>query len=134
MYRLAVVGSRGFRPLHQVDHFLEALAQRARTLEICIVSGGARGVDRRAVRTARYLGFKTDELLADWEHYGIRAGLLRNTDIVECCDGLVAFWDSVSRGTQDVVSKARKAGKLLKVVEGMPPLRSVRSGRRVRGL
>lgn len=40
----------------------------------------------------------------------------RNGLIVELADHVVAFWDGTSRGTQDSISKARRAGKLAKLV------------------
>ena len=51
----------------------------------------------------------------DWETHGRKAGPLRNSKIVEDSDKVVAFWDGHSRGTQDTINKARRAGKLLAI-------------------
>ena len=50
-----------------------------------------------------------------WEEYGRKAGMMRNSQIVEKADLVVAFWDGESRGTADTIEKAQLAGKDLKV-------------------
>jgi hypothetical protein len=42
---------------------------------------------------------------------------MRNTQIVEHSDIVVAFWDRKSRGTVDTMEKAKKAGKRLIVID-----------------
>jgi len=69
------------------------------------------------VDEARAQGIVTLVIPANWEKYGLRAGFLRNTEIVAEADEVVAFWDGESKGTQDTIKKAKEAGKL-KVVFG----------------
>lgn len=96
--RLAVVGTRTY------DRFdiLSAYLDRARSLykELVIVSGGAAGADRLAAEYARRHGLELIQFRADWAAHGRRAGALRNRQIVESADALVAFWDESSPGTR----------------------------------
>jgi hypothetical protein len=108
--RVAVVGSRGFRELAAVDEFISKLPESA-----TVVSGGAGGVDTRAVRAARSRGLTTVEFRADWNKHGKAAGMIRNGEIVNAADYVVAFWDASSNGTKDTMRKTLKAGKPLAV-------------------
>jgi hypothetical protein len=83
---------------------------------ILIVSGGARGADSLAERYARECGFYFTAIPAMWDLYGKRAGIMRNSEIVESADLVVAFWDGESKGTADTIEKAQLVGKDLRVI------------------
>ena len=112
--KLAIVGSREFPDLDLVWVFVERVAQ-ARP-DTIIVSGGARGVDTVAAAAARMAGLVVEELVPDWATHGILAGFERNSRIVESCDRVAAFWDGVSNGTRDTITKAEAAGKKCQVI------------------
>lgn len=112
--RLAVVGTRTFTDYPVLCKALDAV--RTKHAVEKIVSGGARGADRLAERYAKENGIPMQIKVPDWKTHGKRAGLLRNTDIVNACDVLCAFWDGKSRGTQDSIDKAKKAGKVVIVI------------------
>lgn len=112
--RVAVVGSRNFPRPDLVREFIQKLA--ARDPQVIIVSGGAKGVDSWAAVAAQEAGLGVVVYPADWATHGKTAGFLRNTTIVENSDRCVAFWDGRSHGTQDTVSKFKKAGKPVQVV------------------
>jgi len=103
--KLAVVGSREWPQAWRIEEYLKGWRGHE------IVSGGARGVDGIAIRAAKRYGIDTKVFPADWETHGKRAGFLRNQQIVDYCDELVAFWDGESRGTADSIAKAKAAGK-----------------------
>lgn len=108
--RIAIVGSREFRSLELVDAFVATLAPGD-----IVVTGGARGVDRRAERAAKARGLKVEIFLPDWDGYGKQAGLRRNALMVSVADHVVAFWDGRSRGTKFSMDLASKAGKFDKL-------------------
>ena len=111
--KLAIVGSRDFLDYPWMEH---CLLQTFRVEDIeTIVSGGARGADSLAERFAARQGLPIVVIPAEWNKYGRRAGPLRNTEIVNSVDALAAFWDGVSRGTRDVIGKARAAGRFVTV-------------------
>ena len=103
--KLAVVGSRTFSDFKYLKKILE--------FHTCtqIISGGARGADLLAQQYAAEKGIAYKEFLPDWEHEGKKAGMLRNIQIVDACDEVVAFWDGTSKGTANTIKLAEKAGK-----------------------
>lgn len=107
--RLAVVGSRDYPRLDLVDAFVGRLK-----LDTVVVSGGARGVDRRAEWAAKRRGMAVSIFEADWSR-GKMAGLERNARIVFSASGLVAFHDGCSRGTAHAVDLAARTGLWLRV-------------------
>lgn len=123
---VAVVGSRDVAPeaAELVRDFIASLPADA-----VIVSGGAGGVDSLAAESAHARGLRVVVYPADWKKHGRRAGLIRNTQIVEDCTELVAFWNGVSRGTMDSVRKARERGIPVRVVRVGRPLAPAASPR-----
>lgn len=104
MSRVAVIGSRTFK---DYEYMCETLDK----LKICqIISGGAQGADQLAERYARQHHIDLKVWRPDWS-IGRHAGLLRNTDIINDAEIVVAFWDGSSRGTKDSIEKAKNAGK-----------------------
>jgi len=117
---VAVVGSRDYPDREAVGRYMGEIALTA--WDSVIVSGGAKGPDSWAVADAEELGLHAEVFLADWPTHGKAAGFMRNTQIVERCDRVVAFWDGKSRGTLDTIQKAVKAGKPVLIL-GAPPTR-----------
>ncbi len=79
-----------------------------------VVSGGARGPDRVAERTARRLGYPEARIhLPNWKLHGRAAGMIRNKTIVDDSDGLILFWDGKSSGTKGTIELTRRAEKPL---------------------
>jgi len=111
--KIAVVGSRQCTAKDSVEYLIGSLA--AKDPDTIIVSGGARGVDSWAAQATKRAGLRVEVYLADWDTHGKAAGFIRNATIVEESDKVVAFWDGVSRGTNDTIKKARSVGKLARV-------------------
>jgi hypothetical protein len=107
--KLAVVGSRTWCMSMTVSRVLDGLYPSE------VVSGGALGVDSYAEAWAHLHLVPCKVFRPDWPKYGRRAGALRNQQIVDYCDKLIAFWDGKSKGTKISISLAKTAGKLLQV-------------------
>jgi hypothetical protein len=107
---VGIVGSRDFAPLSLVAAVVNRLPD-----DTVIVSGGAQGVDHAAEVYAKGR-LRCIVFPADWRKHGRAAGFLRNTDIVNSSQYVIAFWDGVSHGTADSIRKAVKSGKPLTVV------------------
>ena len=63
----------------------------------------------------KYIGFP-----ADWNKFGKSAGFIRNQQIVDNSDIIIAFQLNKSKGTQDTINKAKLQNKkviLIKVEE-----------------
>jgi hypothetical protein len=110
--KIAIVGSRDFPRLDLVERYIQNLPS-----DTIIISGGARGVDFAAEQAARERGMRVRIFRADWNKHGKSAGMIRNHDIVNAADKVVAFWDKVSPGTKRTIELAQKAGKGLEVIE-----------------
>jgi hypothetical protein len=104
--RLAIVGSREWKRLDWIDAFVDYLASGT-----VVITGGARGVDKTAEKSALAKGLEVRVFPADWDKYGKGAGFIRNQQIVDACDAVVAFWDGESNGTKDTLKKASAAKK-----------------------
>ena len=110
--KLAIVGCRDY--VNQLE-FYNALQKFLKKKEFpdFIISGGARGTDEMARIWAREMVINYTEYPAKWEEYGKVAGCLRNEEIVEACDHLIAFWDHKSKGTEHSIKIAKEDKKLV---------------------
>lgn len=97
----------------QLDHMRFYLAED--NSEITIISGGAEGPDSWAAEWADSGKYNLKVFYADWKTHGKAAGPIRNTQIVEAADRLIAFWDGKSRGTLDSITKAQNKGIVVEV-------------------
>jgi predicted Rossmann fold nucleotide-binding protein DprA/Smf involved in DNA uptake len=108
--KLAVVGSRTITDYQVVR---EILGNYAITQ---IVSGGATGIDSLAEQFSASIHLTAPKIfLPDWKQYGKSAGFIRNKDIVDYADAVVAIWDGISKGTKHSVDYAKKQGKQVDV-------------------
>lgn len=81
-----------------------------------IVSGGARGVDTCAANYARDMGLRLTVFRPDYDRYGRSAPLVRNREIVDYADTVIAFWDGASRGTYFVINYCKKTNTPCRVI------------------
>jgi hypothetical protein len=105
-FAVAVVGSRDFGKMNQIQGFLDQMLKLRP--DLTIVSGGADGVDRVAEEWARAKGVPCQVFQADWEADPRGAGIKRNALIVEASQSMIAFWDGESTGTQDSICRGMK--------------------------
>jgi hypothetical protein len=108
--KVAVIGSRTFDNYEEVKRTLSAIDI---TL---LVSGGAKGADTLGEQYAKENNIPTKIFLPDWEKHGKAAGFIRNTDIINEAELVVAFWDNYSKGTLDALTKAEKLNKKIIIV------------------
>ena len=111
--RYAIVGSREFAHIDLVRKFIKALPKGS-----IVISGGARGVDKAAVKIAQEEGLETEEYPADWDRHGRAAGYIRNQTIIDRADFVAAFWDGASKGTKHSIDLAMKVGKPITIFRG----------------
>lgn len=81
-----------------------------------VVSGTARGADEFGENWAREHSININKFPADWEKFGKRAGPLRNKEMAENAEGLIAVWDGQSRGTFSMIDLAKKRGLRISVL------------------
>jgi hypothetical protein len=110
--RVSITGSRGLTITHaDIQAHLPADTTT-------IVSGGAPGVDSVAASYARSQGLTLSVIRPDYSGSGYvrQAPLDRNQFIIDQADFCLIFWDGVSHGTRDTLSRATKAGKHGKLI------------------
>ena len=105
--KIAIVGSRGIM-IENIDTYIPVCEE--------IISGGAIGVDTCAAEYALKNNIRLTEILPKYELYGRAAPIIRNQDIVDRADEVIAFWDGESRGTLSVIKYAQKIKKPCKIV------------------
>ncbi len=105
--KIAVVGSRGIT-VQDIGKYLCKVDE--------IVSGGAVGVDACAAEYARGNGIKLTEFLPRYDLYGRAAPILRNRQIVDYADKVIAFWDGRSKGTLSVIKYAQSINKECEII------------------
>lgn len=75
-----------------------------------VVSGCARGVDKLGEFFSQDNSLPLEKYPADWSTYGKRAGYIRNTEMADNAEALLAIWDGESRGTKHMIDIAREKG------------------------
>lgn len=73
-----------------------------------IISGTARGADRLGERYAQEFEIPLKKFPANWERYGKAAGRIRNAEMADYAEALIALWDGISPGTGNMIDVARK--------------------------
>lgn len=75
-----------------------------------VISGNARGVDQLGELYAEKYNLPLHKYPADWKTYGKSAGMIRNKEMLQTAEALIAIWDGNSRGTKNMIEIAKKAG------------------------
>lgn len=107
----AIVGSRNMTDYSKVKIILDKYEDIT-----CIISGGANGADRLADYYAQEKKIPFEAILPDWKKYGKSAGAIRNKQIVDKSERVIAFWDGVSKGTKITIDMAKKSNKIVDVI------------------
>jgi hypothetical protein len=86
-----------------------------------VIEGDANGADKLAGRLALYYGIPLAVFPAPWEYHGRAAGPIRNGWMLKygSPDKVIAFHPDIanSKGTLDMVKRAKKAGIPVEVIE-----------------
>ncbi len=106
--RTIIAGGRGVTDPKLLEAALANIAWTPTT----VICGGAKGADELGRQWGKLNNVPVEEFLASWDVYGRKAGFIRNAQMAENADCLVALWDGESRGTANMITVA-KARKLL---------------------
>lgn len=111
--KLIIAGSRGiYIDYEEMENFLPD-----DWTDLEIVSGAAQGPDTIAINMAKVNELPIHIFPAEWEKFGKKAGILRNIEMGNFADGLLAFWDGESRGTKHMIDYMTSLGKPVKVIK-----------------
>ncbi len=116
-YRVIIAGCRDFDDYALLkERCNDYLCEKMETHNVIIVSGHASGADALGERFAEEHGLQCEIHPADWGKYGRSAGPIRNAEMAEVSDALIAFWDGQNPGTRSMIELAKKKGLRLTVV------------------
>lgn len=122
--KLAIIGSRTIKDEQIVwnaiynfirDHVFEGTA-------VTLISGGADGVDSFARSYAKkwcldHVEFIPYFKLDDNASYSARHFFIRNKQIIDNADKVLAIWNGHSTGTKHAIKYAQKTGKPIMVIK-----------------
>lgn len=103
--KVAIIGSRGIKEFNLKPYIPWEITE--------IISGGATGVDTWAKQYSKSHNLKLTEFFPDYDTHGKNAPLIRNIQIVNYADAVIAFWDGKSKGTKFVIDYCRRINKEL---------------------
>ena len=113
-FRVVVAGSRDFNDYDRLSTELDKLL--ADKTNVTIISGTANGADKMGEQYAQEHGLKIESFPAEWDKYSKSAGPIRNMQMVQTADAVIAFWDNQSPGTRHIIDYARKSDVPCKVI------------------
>jgi hypothetical protein len=118
-YRLLVSGSRDWQDRRTIAL---ALNQQhiawGRPTDAVLVVGDATGADAIAAELWEKAGLVVERHVADWDQHGKRAGMIRNSEMVNTgVDACLGFSLNNSPGTHHCTTLSRKAGITTEVFE-----------------
>lgn len=82
-----------------------------------VVSGCARGVDRLGEQWAQMRSIPIKRFPANWDRDGRSAGPIRNRQMANYAEALVAIWDGESKGTKNMIEEAERRGLVVFVLQ-----------------
>ncbi len=82
-----------------------------------VVCGMADGADTLGMLWANFMDIPVKKFPADWGKYGNSAGPIRNKEMANYADALIAFWNRKSKGTLDMINKGRDKKIIVVIVE-----------------
>ena len=115
--KIVICGSRTFNNYEQFCSEMKDILDLRNKDTVILISGGAKGADTLARNYAEENGYKFEEYLADWDNLGKKAGYIRNVQMLEVADSVVAFWDGKSRGTAHMVKESLRRNIPLVVID-----------------
>lgn len=99
----------GCRDFNDYAHVCQAIKESEFDITE-LVSGGASGVDRLGERYAKEIKIPLKLFPADWTKHGKKAGPIRNAEMANYSDALIAVWDGCSKGTGNMIDQAKQKG------------------------
>jgi len=87
-----------------------------------VTSGGCRGVDRVGEQWASKNKIPVEVITANWDTFGKAAGYIRNEEMAQRSEALIAIWKidkdgNGSKGTRNMISIAKRHGLKVYVLE-----------------
>lgn len=119
-FRVIIAGGRDFNDYELLKKEVDFILSKQTEIEV--VSGrcdrgvhtfttkdGVKvyGADGLGERYSQEKGYKVIPFPANWREYGPIGGPIRNKQMAQSAEGLIIFWDGVSRGSRNMVNEAK---------------------------
>lgn len=116
-FKVIIAGSRGFSNYKLLKETCDKyLREKKKTHNVIVISGHARGADILGEKYASDEDLDLEIYPADWKKYGKSAGFMRNEQMANIADAVIAFWNGESHGTKHMIDIAEEKGLNVKVV------------------
>lgn len=110
--KLIIAGTRTFSDYELLKSSVQELQ-----IEITkIISGHAEGADLLGEQYAHENGIGVIQFPAKWREYGKSAGPIRNKEMANDADILIAFWDGESPGTKNMIDTMERLKKPVHII------------------
>ena len=109
-----IAGGRNFRDFPLLWDTCEKII--INDIDVEIVSGTANGADKLGEHYARLKDYPVKQFPADWS-LGKQGGYIRNAEMADYADVLIAYWDGESRGTSHMINLAKDKGLTVHVIQ-----------------
>lgn len=104
--RVIIAGGREFQNYTILKSVCSKLLAGLKNPCVEIVSGGCRGADLFGEKFADEFGHDVVIMKPNWKRNGNYGGPSRNGKMAKYADVLIAFWDTRSTGTLDMIKQA----------------------------
>lgn len=121
-YPIIIAGGRDFNDIRLALSSLKEFCKERnlKPSDIEIVSGTARGADSLGEFIATRKNISLIQFKPEWETYGNMAGFKRNEEMANYTStnkgGCIVFWNGSSKGSLDMIKRAKDYNLDLKVV------------------
>lgn len=116
MFRIIICGGRDFSNYPLLRNKCIYFLSKKRKEDIVIICGKANGADTLGEKFAKENNYKIEYFPANWEKYGKSAGFIRNKEMIDIADAVIAFWNGESKGTENTISLAKEKNIPLRIV------------------
>lgn len=113
--KVIIAGGRDFENYDLLREKCDVILSKVKE-DIIVVSGTALGADMLGERYAMERGYQIVYFPANWRLYGRGAGPVRNREMAEYADALIAFHDGQSVGTKNMIEQAKTKGLKTRII------------------
>lgn len=105
--KVIIAGSRGINSYDVVDN---AIRQSGFNITEIVHGNCVNSPDMIGDLWARVHDVPIKKFPANWNEYGKSAGLIRNKEMAQYADALIAVWNGKSKGTKHMIDYAKQNG------------------------
>jgi len=113
--KILICGSRkDFNVSKATEYLLEIVQTRH---YVSYIHGRAEGIDSIAHKIIEQSGCQEKIVIPNYTQYGREAPLIRDREMVDECDEVIAIWNGKSRGTKYTIDYAKQRNKPVTVFD-----------------